>query len=86
MAVKLEAREFELEKTIKNLQSRNAELLSVMSKGKWVFNQAGTIRMTVLPCIESENLQSIDMKQIIHSAREMIQYTLQNSDTDTQQD
>jgi 1-acyl-sn-glycerol-3-phosphate acyltransferase len=53
---------------------------SVMSKGKWVFNHAGTIHMTVLPSLESDYLQSIDMKQIINSARELIQATLQNSD------
>jgi membrane protease YdiL (CAAX protease family) len=34
MAVKLEAREFELEKTIKNLKSRNAELLEEREKNK----------------------------------------------------
>lgn len=52
----------------------------ILSAAIWTAIALLTIRMTVLPCLESDYLQSIDMKQIINSARELIQVTLQNSD------
>lgn len=50
-----------------------------MPKGAWLPIPSGTIRMMVLPCLESDDFQPHDLGRFIDAAREMIRDSLRTT-------